>query len=168
MTAIEFNNSLIGLKEGLEYFAYSLTSNKEDAKDLVQDTFLKALTNRDKFQENTNLKAWAYTILRNTFINKYRRAQKTGTVMDNTEDLYYMNFMGKSRYGMPESEISIKEISKIISTIGEDQRIPFEMQNAGYKYKEIAEQMDLSIGTVKSRIFFCRKKLMSQLNDYKN
>ena len=76
MDATLFNAALIKLKEGLEYYAYSLTNNRDDAKDLVQDTFLKALIYRDKFEDNTNLKAWTYTIMRNTFINNYRRAVK--------------------------------------------------------------------------------------------
>ena len=70
MTAIEFNNQLISLHNSLKFFANTLTSNAEEADDLIQDTYLKALTNRDKFADNTNLKAWTYTIMKNTFINR--------------------------------------------------------------------------------------------------
>ncbi len=169
MTAQEFNSHLLRIQDGLNYFAYSLTLNREDAKDLVQDTLLKALLNQDKFQEDTNLKAWTYTILKNTFINNYRRTQKAGTIIDNSKDLYYLNTSaGSSHLGMPEAEISVKEITKAINNVEDEQRIPFEMQMQGHKYKEIAEQMDISIGTVKSRIFFCRKKLMNQLKEFQN
>ncbi|NVN94775.1 MAG: RNA polymerase sigma factor [Bacteroidetes bacterium] len=168
MTAIEFNHSLLGLKDSLEYFAYSLTMNREDAKDLVQDTYVKAITYKDKFETNTNLKAWTYTIMKNTFINSYRRNIKANTIIDNTDDLYYMNISRKSNMGSPESEIFTKEIQQSINRLEEDHRVPFEMHNAGYKYKEIAENLDLSIGTVKSRIFFTRKKLMDNLKEFKN
>lgn len=166
METSEFNASLVKLKESLEYYAYSLTNNRDDAKDLVQDTFLKALIYKDKFEDNTNLKAWTYTIMRNTFINNYRRAIKSSTIIDKTEDAYYLNTSSRSIYGMPESEISVKELNAAIGNISDEQRIPFEMQYKGYKYKEIAEELNLSIGTVKSRIFFCRKKLINRLKEY--
>ncbi len=166
MTALEFNYKLLGLQKNLKYFAYTLTSNYDDAQDLVQETYLKALTNRDKFTDNTNLKAWAFTIMKNTFINNYRQSVRNNTILDKTDDLYYLNLSKESKMSSPESKLSEKEISKKINAIEKDQRKPFEMYNEGYKYKEIAERLDLSIGTVKSRIFFTRKKLMEELKDY--
>jgi RNA polymerase sigma factor (sigma-70 family) len=163
MTAVEFNYKLLGLQKNLKYFAYTLTSNYEDAQDLVQETFLKALTNRDKFTANTNLKAWTFTIMKNTFINNYRQNVRNNTILDKTDDLYYLNLSKESSIGLPDSALSEKEIQREISRIDEDQRLPFEMYNRGYKYKEIAEKLNLSIGTVKSRIFFTRKKLMEAL-----
>ncbi len=168
MTVIEFQNKLMLLQENLGYFARSLTQDSEEAKDLVQDTNVKALMNRDKFQANTNLKAWTYTIMKNTFINKYRRAVKANTIIDSTEDLYYLNIKKNSNAISPESSFSHKEIKKVVKKLEEDQRKPFEMHTQGYKYKEIAEHLNLSIGTVKSRIFFTRKKLMDALKDYQN
>ncbi len=168
MTTTEFNNNLLELRDSLEYFAYSLTSNREDAKDLVQDTLVKALVYRDKFVDDTNLKAWTYTIMKNTFINNYRRSQKSNTIIDNTEDLYFLNVSKKADYPSPESQMFTKELQNGISRLEEDHRVPFEMHFAGYKYKEIAEKLDLSIGTVKSRIFFSRKKLMDGLKEFKN
>lgn len=163
MTAVEFNYKLLGLQKNLKYFAYTLTSNYEDAQDLVQETFLKALTNRDKFTANTNLKAWTFTIMKNTFINNYRQNVRNNTILDKTDDLYYLNLSKESSIGLPDSALSEKEIQREIDRIDEDQRLPFEMYNRGYKYKEIAEKLNLSIGTVKSRIFFTRKKLMEAL-----
>ena len=168
MTAIEFNAKLMNLQNNLQYFANSLTNDKEEAKDLIQDTFLKALVNRDKFQDDTNLKAWTFTIMKNTFINNYRKYHKISTILDNTEDLYYMNIQRKSEFPAPDSEFHVKEIQKKISHLDEVQRIPFEMHHAGFKYKEIADRLNISIGTVKSRIFFTRKKLMETLDDFKS
>jgi len=166
MTSTEFQNKLIGLQENLLYFANTLTNNIEEAKDLVQDTMVKALSNMEKFNPGTNLKAWTYTIMKNTFINNYRRAQKANTIVDTTEDLYYLNNSKKSSFETPDSSFTVNEIMKGIEQLEEDHRKPFEMHTAGYKYKEIAEQLDLSIGTVKSRIFFTRKKLMERLSDF--
>ncbi len=163
MTAVEFNYKLLGLQKNLKYFAYTLTSNYEDAQDLVQETYLKALTNRDKFTANTNLKAWTFTIMKNTFINNYRQNVRNNTILDKTDDLYYLNLTKESGIGLPDADISAKDILREIRRIDEDQRMPFEMYNQGYKYKEIAEQLKLSIGTVKSRIFFTRKKLMEAI-----
>jgi RNA polymerase sigma factor (sigma-70 family) len=163
MTAVEFNYKLLGLQKNLKYFAYTLTSNYEDAQDLVQETYLKALTNRDKFTANTNLKAWTFTIMKNTFINNYRQNVRNNTILDKTDDLYFLNLNRESGIGLPDADISTKDIQREIKRIDEDQRKPFEMYNQGYKYKEIAEKLHLSIGTVKSRIFFTRKKLMEAL-----
>ena len=166
MTAIEFNKALINMEDSLERFAMSLTSNREEAKDLLQETYLKALTYRDKFVEFTNLKAWAYTIMKNTFINNYRKAMRENTTVDSTKDLYYLNNAKESQLVKPDSEFRVKEIRKAIEQLDDDFKVPFKMHTEGYKYKEIADKLDLKIGTVKSRIFFTRKKLMESLKDY--
>ena len=80
MSTAEFTTALVELEPNLERFAYSLTANPDDARDLLQETFLKALTYKDKFQENTNIKAWTFTIMKNTFINDYRRRIKRQTM----------------------------------------------------------------------------------------
>lgn len=167
MSEKSFNNQLIDLSTSLEYFALSLTRNSDDAKDLLQETMVKAITYKDKFQEKTNLKAWCYTIMKNTFINNYRRAMKANTIIDNTEDLYFLNLGKTSETAKPDSTLAHKEIKKKVEKLEDEYRIPFEMHNKGYKYKEIAEYLDLPIGTVKSRIFLARKKLMEQLQDYR-
>ena len=166
MKAMEFNNALINMEDSLERFALSLTSNRDEAKDLLQETYLKALTYRDKFQEFTNLKAWAYTIMKNTFINNYRKAVRENTTVDNTKDLYYLNNSKSSTLVVPDSAYSYKEINKAIEALDDDFKVPFRMHTEGFKYKEIAETLDLKIGTVKSRIFFTRKKLMASLHDF--
>ena len=166
MTAIEFNYQLTNLSGNLERFALSLTSNNEDAKDLLQETFAKAIAYREKFEENTNLKAWTFTIMKNTFINNYRRNIKANTTFDNTEDLYYLNLNKESAFQTPDSEFSVKKIKRKINELSDEFKQPFLMHTEGYKYKEIADKLNLKIGTVKSRIFFTRKKLMEKLKDY--
>ena len=140
-----------------------LAGSSVESEDILQETFLKALTNRDKFTANTNLKAWTFTIMKNTFINNYRQNVRNNTILDKTDDLYYLNLTKESGIGLPDANISAKDIYREINRIDEDQRLPFEMYNQGYKYKEIAEKLNLSIGTVKSRIFFTRKKLMEAI-----
>ena len=166
MTAIEFNYQLTSLWENLERFAIRLTSNRDDAKDLLQETFMKAISYRDKFSDNTNLKAWTYTIMKNTFINNYRKLSKVSTTFDQSNDLYYMNLNKASGMDLPESSYSTKEIEKKIELLDNEFKVPFLMHVKGYKYKEIADELNLKIGTVKSRIFFARKKLMETLKDY--
>lgn len=166
MTAIEFNYQLTNLSGNLERFALSLTSNTEDAKDLLQETFAKAIAYREKFEDNTNLKAWTFTIMKNTFINNYRRNVKANTTFDNTEDLYYLNLNKESSFETPDSEFSVKEIHRKINELSDEFKQPFLMHTQGFKYKEIADKLNLKIGTVKSRIFFTRKKLMEKLKDY--
>ncbi len=166
MGTMEFNKQLTSLQNNLTYFANTLTQNEEEAKDLVQETYLKALTYRDKFEENTNLKAWTYTIMKNTFINNYRRNSKVSMIVDNTADLYFLNSSKSSDSANPDSTLSHKEIAKVVDDLEDEHRIPFKMHHEGFKYKEIAKHLDLSIGTVKSRIFFSRKKLMKALKDY--
>ncbi len=162
---MDFNRQLTNLQANLKYFATTLTQNEEDAKDLVQETYLKALTYRDKFEENTNLKAWTYTIMKNTFINNYRRNSKVSMIVDNTADLFFLNSSKRSEDANPESVLSHKEVTKVVSNLEAEHRVPFQMHHQGFKYKEIAEHLNLSIGTVKSRIFFSRKKLMKKLNN---
>ena len=167
MSTLEFNNQLIGLRQTLEYFALSLTSNSEDAHDLLQETMLKALTYRKKFTPNTNFKAWVYTIMKNTFINNYRRSVKINQVMDHSKELYYLNAPQDSGYSSPESAYAIKDMEEGIGELDDDYRIPFQMHQTGFKYKEISEHLEIPIGTVKSRIFLARQKLMKRLKDYK-
>jgi RNA polymerase sigma-70 factor (ECF subfamily) len=163
MTALEFNYQLTSLGESLERFALSLTSNRDDAHDLLQETFVKAISYRDKYTDDTNLKAWAFTIMKNTFINNYRRLVKANTTFDHTNDLYYLNLNRESGIENPESSVSAKEIEQHIEQLEDEFKVPFNMHLQGYKYKEIADNLGLKIGTVKSRIFFTRKRLMNSL-----
>lgn len=166
MTAIEFNAQLLSHQSPLKYFALKLTSDNEDAEDLLQETFLKALRYKDKFQEKTNLKAWLYTIMKNTFINNYRRTSRKRTIMDNTDDDYFVNSTKKVSPISPDSVLGHKEIERCVEELNDECKIPFQMHFDGYKYKEIADHLEMPIGTVKSRIFLARKKLTETLKDF--
>lgn len=166
MTAIEFNQQLINQRTPLKNFAYSLTLNSEEAQDLLQDTYLKALTYRDKFVDASNLKAWLYTIMKNTFINSYRRSVKTRQIIQHTEDMAVVKPVVGANLPGAESQMNHKQIVKAIDALEDDYKIPFTRYYDGYKYKEIADELNLPIGTVKSRIFLARKRLMDQLKDF--
>ena len=162
-----FKDRVIGLQSNLMSFAYQLTSNREQAEDLLQDTTLKALSNEDKYVDNVNFKGWIFTIMRNIFINNYRQNVRQATVIDKTEDLYHLNISQDSGINTPEGSYAVKEISVVVNSFSDDYRIPFNMFVAGYKYNEIADKLNLPLGTVKSRIFFARKKLREELKDYR-
>ncbi|MDE6322500.1 MAG: RNA polymerase sigma factor [Paramuribaculum sp.] len=161
-----FQQQLIDLQNHLYNFAYMLTSNREDASDLLQDTTLKALDNEDKYQDNTNFRGWVFTIMRNIFINNYRRATKSCVTLDDTEDSYYLNAADDEEAPSPEDSFSVIEIQNAIRSFSPDYSIPFSMVLAGYRYKEIADKMHLPVGTIKSRIFYARHKLQEMLKDF--
>ncbi|MFC2137956.1 RNA polymerase sigma factor [Bacteroidota bacterium] len=165
MTSLEFQYKLINLQGNLTKFAYSLTSDKDDAKDLVQETLLKALKNRDKFEPESNIRAWIFTIMRNTFINNYRYLVQHKTYNYQAKEGFYLDYLHVS-FSNPDSIYASKELEKTIEELDHNIRLPFKMHKEGFKYKEIAEKLDLKLGTVKSRIFIARKRLMSQLIEY--
>ena len=167
MNSLKFQDRLLGLQDNLLNFAYMLTANREEAKDLLQDTTLKALDNEDKYIDNVNFKGWVFTIMRNIFINNYRRVVRNQTIIDQTEDLYHLNLPQDSGFASPEGSFTVKEITTAINSFSEEYRIPFSMHVAGYNYHDFAEKMDLPLGSVKSRIFFARQRLQELLKDYK-
>ena len=167
MGTAKFQNNLMSLQANLLNFAYMLTSNRDDAYDLLQDTTLKALDNEDKYADNTNFKGWVFTIMRNIFINNYRRATRSATVIDTTDNLYLLNLTQESGLETPEGSYSVGEISQAVNDLAEEYSRPFTMHVQGYNYNEIAEAMHLPLGTVKSRIFFARKKLQARFADYR-
>ena len=167
MGTSKFQNDLMNLQSNMLNFAYMLTSNRDDAYDLLQDTTLKVLDNESKYAENTNFKGWVFTIMRNIFINNYRRTARAATMIDTTDNLYHLNLSQDSGLESPEDSYGASEIGAAIESFSDEYRIPFSMHVAGYKYNEIAEHMNLPLGTVKSRIFFARKKLQEQFADYR-
>ncbi|MCE2788466.1 MAG: RNA polymerase sigma factor [Saprospiraceae bacterium] len=163
MSIIEFNQNLNFLTESLNAFAYSLTKNTEDAKDLYQETAFRAIHNRDKFRPETNFKAWTFTIMKNIFINNYRKKVKANTILDATDNTYYIDNGQHTSHNDGNRNILMKELQTMIDSLEDSIRIPFVMHHEGYKYNEIAEMFDLPLGTVKSRIFFARKALKEQI-----
>lgn len=166
MTAVEFNYQVTLQQESLRVFARSLTSNADDASDLLQETILKAIKYREKFIDPSNLKAWLYTIMKNTFINGYRRRQRVQMVLDTSKEGYLLDTAGPVTYTSADSAMNLERIYTEIEMLDDSLRAPFIKHYEGYKYKEIAEELDLPIGTVKSRIFAARKQLMSSLQEF--
>ena len=166
MSMKEFSNQLICLEGMLARFAFKLTANKDDANDLLQDTFLRALTHREQFEDSSNLKAWTCTIMKNAFINNYRKNVRHGTTFDSTRELFYLEQNRDNVNIDPESTICEKEINEAIDNLESEYKVPFKMYHQGYKYKEISKMLGLKIGTVKSRIFCTRKKLAERLKGY--
>jgi len=162
-----FKSSVIGMQRNLLSFALKLTLDEEEAHDLVQDTTLKALDNEAKFTDDTNFSGWMMTIMRNIFINNYRRRIRENTVVDTTDDLYHLNLAQDSGVQSPDGAYAAGEISAILNGFPADYRNPFSMHVAGYKYEEISARLGMPLGTVKSRIFFTRKRLREILKDYR-
>ena len=156
MEKVDFTQGILAMEPDLHRFAYKLTSDRESANDLVQDCVLQALDNHEKFTHAKNLKGWMFTIMRNIFVNNYRRTVREMNLIDDT---YSINQRFEFAYDM-------KQLYRVIHSIPEDMKVPFQMFVAGFKYREIAEKLGLPMGTVKSRLFFIRKRLKEELKDF--
>ncbi|MEI8279026.1 MAG: RNA polymerase sigma factor [Bacteroidota bacterium] len=163
MTSSDFDYLVANHSDYLKPFAISLTHNSEDAKDLFQETMVKALVNREKYQFGTNLKAWLYTIMRNTFINEYRRNKKFVKVQSDLPTETFIENSGKIAVNEGYGHIRMAEIKNAIEQMPQVFRLSFELYYTGYKYQEISELLHEPLGTIKSRIHFARKMLVSQL-----
>lgn len=166
MNSATFTKALVGAQDDLLRFAYKLTADYEDANDLLQETSLKALDNEDKYMPETNFKGWVHTIMRNIFINNYRKMMRDQTFVDHTENQYHLNTPNDNLFESTEANYDLKEMRRIVNALPKEYRVPFSMHVTGYKYREIAEKLGLPLGTVKSRIFFTRQKLQRELKDF--
>ncbi len=163
MSTIEFYNKLDDLSKPLNSFAYNLTKNSEDAEDLYQETAFRALTNKEKFRPGTNFKAWMFTIMKNIFINNYRKKIKRNTVIDSTDNLFYINSGSVQISNQADANILMAELENMIKSLDPSIMKPFLLHYEGFKYQEIADELDIPLGTVKSRIFFARKELKEKI-----
>jgi len=166
MSTFEFNQLLLNNAEFLKPFAVTLTRDNEAAKDLFQETLYRALANREKYNVGTNIKAWLYTIMRNIFINNYRRKAKQNTIFDNTPNEYLINLNQGAVANQAIAGINLKEVQQAIFHLPEIFRNPFLLYFDGYKYHEIADMLSEPLGTIKSRIHFARKLLKTQIRRY--
>lgn len=166
MSSIEFNQVLIHNSDYLKPFAMTLTRDSESAKDLVQETIYRALANKEKYLDGTNIKAWLYTIMRNIFINNYRRSAKQNTIFDNTANDFLLDHNQFSTGNAAETNLSVKNIYEAIHQLPEIFKTPFQLYFEGYKYHEIALVLKEPLGTIKSRIHFARKLLKQQLERF--
>ncbi len=165
MKLISFSNSLHEHKERLNTFAFSLTKNADDAKDLYQETMLRALRNESKFEPGTNLKAWLMTIMRNIFINDYRKKSKNRVLFDSTDNLYFLNSGHTQISNQGENNMLSAELNTILNELDKSLKYPFLKHFEGFKYQEIAQDMKLPLGTVKSRIYFARQELKGKIEN---
>ncbi|MEG0518936.1 MAG: sigma-70 family RNA polymerase sigma factor [Bacteroidales bacterium] len=161
MNTKNFGSEIINLGPCLSRYAYSLTLDPDEAKDLVQETYFKALNNQEKFDNETNIKAWLYTIMKNTFINDYRRRVKKQAIF--SKDVHEFVLNSKPTDANPESDFNYRELNVLVNSLEPEFRIPFQMHDKGFKYQEIADELGLHLGTVKSRIHFSRQKLIDKL-----
>lgn len=167
MKTVDFTQHLLSIQTELFCFAFKLTADREEANDLLQETSLKALDNEEKFTPDTNFKGWMYTIMRNIFINNYRKTVRDQTFVDQTDNLFHLNLPQDSGFDSTEGAYDLKEIHRIVNALPKDYRVPFAMYVSEFKYREIAEKLGLPLGTVKSRIFFTRQRLQNDLKDFR-
>ncbi len=168
MTALEFGYRIDNLTSSLKPYALKLTKDHEEANDLLQETVFKAYSNRTKFQEGTNLKAWMYTIMKNTFITNYQRMVRRNTFIDTTENNHFINTSSARVENGAYGNFVLRDLYKAIDDLKEIYRIPFNMYFEGFKYHEIAKRLQIPIGTVKNRIHIARKELKDVLKVYAN
>lgn len=154
-----FQYDLVQLQEQLFYYALQLTEDREDARDLVQETSFKALKNRKRLHNNDHIRAWLYTILKNTYIN-YLRSSHYRQLIHDSEELNNFPVQGSGSHGAPYDQLEKKELNEIISMLPGDYEKPIRMFLSGYSYKEIANRMNIPIGTVKSRIHLGKKQIL--------
>ncbi len=161
----QIQEQLDSISSSLRAFSLKLTGNAVDAEDLFQDTALRIITNADKYRQGTNFKAWAVTIMRNIFINNYRKKVRRNMIIDQTPNNYYINSSDKAVDNDGENNVAYNELMKMVDSLPDDFRQPFMMAFEGFKYDEIAEELGSPLGTIKSRIFFARKKLQKMYED---
>jgi len=128
MKSLSFRKDLVGVQEELLRFAYKLTTDREEANDLLQETSLKALDNEDKYMPDTNFKGWMYTIMRNIFINNYRKVVRDQTFIDQTDNLYHLNLPQDAGFESTERTYDLKEMHRVVNALPKEYRVPFAMQ----------------------------------------
>jgi RNA polymerase sigma-70 factor (ECF subfamily) len=166
MSTAEFSLLLTENAEFLRPFAVNLTKDQEAAKDLFQETLFRAFTYKDKYNVGTNIKAWLYTIMRNIFINDYRKRSKQSVVLDNTPNDYLIDQTHTKVLNQGITRLNMREVNQFIFELPELFRIPFNLYFEGYKYNEIADALGEPLGTIKSRIHFARKILKQKIERY--
>ena len=167
MSNSDFNSMITNHQDFLHQLAMKLTRSNEDSNDLMQETLFKAIKNKDKFQEGTNIKGWLYTIMKNTFINAYRKKKNQNTFVDETENKYFLNIRESEKSATTDSIVDHKYMMEQVNSIDKTYLETFMMYYNGYKYEEISEILGIPLGTVKSRIFLARRKMMDKLKDYR-
>lgn len=154
---------ITGYESILRSFAIKLTKSKGESDDLLQETYYRALVNWEKFSDGTNLKAWLLTIMRNIFINNYRRHKNGYVTATATEKQYDFSLSRRTESNASINTFISDDLEKALKGVSKDFTTPFLLYHQGFHYQEIAEMMELPLGTVKSRIFFARRELKERL-----
>ncbi len=165
MTHADFQSKWFEYEDLLFGFAMKLTRNKEEAKDLMQETVFKAFRSRKSYKINTNFKAWTTTIMRNTFINLYRKKRTRNKIEAPIEDFLY-SLENKTAYETADSNARVNDLYGTLDKLSETYRVPFLMHFQGYEYQEIARHLDIPLGTVKSRIYSARQNLRKVIKQH--
>jgi RNA polymerase sigma-70 factor (ECF subfamily) len=168
-----FNQEFMPHINSMYNFAYRLTLDGDDAKDLLQDTYLKAFRFIDSFQQGTNAKAWLFRILKNSFINDYRKKSKEPSKVDYQEVETFYNSEDVDRQITPDLRVEAlqdmigDEISIALNSLDVDFRTVIILCDLeGFKYEEMAKILDIPIGTVRSRLHRARNLLKEKLSEY--
>lgn len=168
MNANQFNLEINIHSAALKSYALKFTKDLEDADDLVQDTMVKAIRHFEKFQTGTNLKAWLFVILKNTFLNSYHRTAKKHALITQEDEISSANLMKSSASNAAVGSFVMGDIKKALDALPQAYAIPFTRYVEGYKYEEIAQELRIPIGTVKTRIHAARELLKKRLEIYKS
>lgn len=152
-----FSNDLLELQKDLFGFALNFTKNFHDAEDLTQTVLLKCLKNEEKFEKGTSLKNWSFAVLRNEFINNFRLNKRKLLCKA------YFKYIAENKSNPCDEFLKTKDVLKLIDAVPNKFKETIKLRIDGYKYEEIAKILNLHLGTVKSRIFFARKLLQSNL-----
>ena len=173
--AWDFEDTAMPFVDALYNTAYRMTRNSQDAEDLVQETYLKAYRYYDKFTEGTNLKAWLFRILKNTFINNYRKrqSQPLQSAFDDIEDAFENQIRLEPGKQIPNPEEDIlkdvldEDVQRALDELPEDYRMVVLLADLeGFSYQEISEILEVPPGTVMSRLYRARRRLEEQMLEY--
>lgn len=167
MENLTLNHQICTHQSCLEKFAFSFTKDVENANDLVQDTLIKAIRYHHLYKAGTNLRGWLFTIMRNTFINDYRRDGRKNALIQTSDDLSSFQLKQSAAKNYGEGKFVMEDINKAMARLQPEYSGPFLRYFEGYKYHEIAEELSIPIGTVKTRIHMARQFLKNELKMYK-
>ena len=163
MSVQDLSSGIIRLEKELLEFAYHLTKERTEASDLYQETAYRAIKNYRLFQPNSNLRAWLMTIMRNLFINAYRKKKRRQVFQDGSANNYLINSTSETVTNQGELKMNYEELISLVDRLEDGLRIPFMLAFEGYKYQDIADEMNIPLGTVKSRLFIARKRIQNAI-----
>ncbi|MCX3263746.1 MAG: RNA polymerase sigma factor [Pedobacter agri] len=167
MDQYQFTQTISKYSQHLFEHAIKFTRDEDDAKDLVQETLIKGMRFCKNFADGTNLKGWLYVIMKNTFINDFRKTARKKEVITTDDEISNAQLTKSAATNNANTTFAMEDISKAMASIKPEYSIPFQLYFEGYKYEEIAEQLDIPLGTVKTHIHQARHGLQKYLSMYR-